>query len=443
MTRPVVAIVGRPNVGKSTLFNRIAGQRKAIVEDMPGTTRDRIYSDASWLEREFSLIDTGGYELQPTNDIRQKVKEQVTLAIEEADILLFIVDGLEGVVPADIETAEMLRRSGKPILLAVNKLDSARKKNDALVFYELGIGDPIPISAYHGAGTADLLDKLVGLLPPRPVGAPAAAPMMKLAIVGRPNVGKSMLLNAFLGKERAIVSEVPGTTRDAVDTILETGGQKILLIDTAGIRRAGRIERGVERYSVMRAMEAIDRCDIALLVIDAAEILAAQDTHIAGYIKKAWKSLIVVVNKWDLASGLDKNEISAGILDRLKFFPTMPVLYVSALTGEGLKKILPAAAQVYEERQKRIPTALLNGIIRNALASNPPPSVKGRRLKILYVTQAEINPPTFIFFVNDAKLRHFSYDRYVENKLRAVFGFMGTPLRFIFKTRGEDNGRVG
>ncbi|MBI4334241.1 MAG: ribosome biogenesis GTPase Der [Chloroflexi bacterium] len=438
MTKPVVAILGRPNVGKSTLFNRIVGQRKAIVEDLPGTTRDRIYGEGVWQDREFSLIDTGGYELQPATDIRRRVKEQVALAIQEADVLLFVVDGQEGVVPADIETAELLRRSGKPVLLAVNKLDNPRKKTDALVFYELGIGDPVPMSAHHGQGTADLLDRMVELLPPSPPPTPGQEVMMKLAIVGRPNVGKSLLLNTLLGKERAIVSEVPGTTRDAIDTVLETVEGKVLLIDTAGIRRAGHIERGVEKYSVMRAMDAVDRCDIALLVTDVEEILPAQDTHIAGYIKKAAKSLIVVVNKWDLAPGVDRDELNAEILDRLKFFPPLPVLFVSALTGEGVDRILPAARQVYAERQKRVPTGLLNGIIKDAVASHPAPTVKGRKLKILYVTQAEVNPPTFVFFINDEKLRHFSYDRYLENKLRAAFGFMGTPLRFIFKARREE-----
>ncbi len=437
MSKPVVAIVGRPNVGKSALFNRIVGQRKAIVEDLPGTTRDRIYADGAWGGREFALIDTGGYEPRPEGDIREKVKEQVAFAIEEADVLILVVDGQEGVVPADLETVELLRRSGKPLLLAVNKIDTARKRNDALAFYELGIGDPVPISAYHGLGTADLLDRLLGLLPPLPP-APPPVTSMKIAIVGRPNVGKSMLLNALLGRERAIVSEIPGTTRDAVDTLLETDGEKVLLIDTAGIRRAGRISRGVEQYSVMRAMEAIDRCDVALLVIDVAETIAAQDTHIAGYIKKADESLVVIVNKRDLAAGIQKEVVKAVILDRLKFFPEMPVVNVSALTGEGTAKIMPAARLVYEERHKRVPTALLNGIIRDAVASHPTPTIKGRKLRVYYVTQAEVSPPTFVFFVNDAKLRHFSYDRYLENRLRAVFGFIGTPLHFVFKTRREE-----
>ncbi len=438
MSQPIVAIVGRPNVGKSALFNRIVGQRKAIVEDLAGTTRDRIYAEASWGDREFSIIDTGGYESRPTTDIRQKVKEQLSQAIEEADVLLFVVNGEEGVTGGDLETAELLRRSGKPLLLAVNKMDNPRKNSNAVIFYELGLGEPFPISAYHGIGTADLLDKLVALLPPPPPSAPVDEAMMKVAIVGRPNVGKSMLLNALIGKERAIVSEIAGTTRDAVDMVLETATDKYLLIDTAGIRRAGKITKGIEQYSVMRSMEAIDRCEVALLVTDVEEIMTAQDAHIAGYIKKAGKSLVVIVNKWDLAEGMEKDEIKAGVLEELKFFPDMPILFVSALNGDGLKKVLPAVKQVYEERLKRIPTALLNGIITNALASHPPPSVKGRNLKILYVTQAETNPPTFVFFVNDAKLRHFSYDRYLENKLREVFGFIGTPLRFTFKSRRKE-----
>lgn len=438
MSQPIVAIVGRPNVGKSALFNRIVGQRKAIVEDLAGTTRDRIYAEASWGDREFSIIDTGGYESRPTTDIKQKVKEQLAQAIEEADVLLFVVNGEEGVTAGDLETAELLRRSGKPLLLAVNKMDNPRKNSNAVMFYELGLGEPFPISAYHGIGTADLIDKLVTLLPPPPPSASVDESMMKVAIVGRPNVGKSMLLNALIGKERAIVSEIAGTTRDAVDMVLETATDKYLLIDTAGIRRAGKITKGIEQYSVMRSMEAIDRCEVALLVTDVEEILTAQDAHIAGYIKKAGKSLVVIVNKWDLGEGMEKDEIKAAVLEELKFFPDMPILFVSALNGDGLKKVLPAVKQVYEERLKRIPTALLNGIIQNALASHPPPAVKGRNLKILYATQAETNPPTFVFFVNDAKLRHFSYDRYLENKLREVFGFIGTPLRFTFKSRRKE-----
>ncbi len=437
MSKPVVAIVGRPNVGKSALFNRIVGQRKAIVEDMPGTTRDRIYGDGVWGGRQFAVIDTGGYEIHPEGDIREKVREQVNFAIEEADVIVFLVDAQQGIVPADLEAAEMVRRFGKPIILAVNKIDDPRKKNEALTFYELGMGDPIPISAYHGVGTADLLDKVVSLLPPSPP-TPTAPTSMKLAIVGRPNVGKSMLLNALLGEERSIVSEVAGTTRDALDTVLETDGEKVLLIDTAGIRRSGRITRGVEQYSVMRAMEAIDRCDIALLVTDIPDVITAQDTHIAGHIKDATRGMVVIVNKWDLASGLPKETVTAEILDRLKFFPPMPILFISAMNRDGVDKILPAAKQVFEERRKRIPTAMLNGIIRDAVASNPAPTIKGRKMKIYYVTQAEASPPTFVFFVNDPKLRHFSYDRFLDNKLRAAFGFMGTPLKFVFKTRRED-----
>ncbi len=437
MNKPVVAIVGRPNVGKSTLFNRIIGQRKAIVEDLPGTTRDRICGDATWATREFTLIDTGGYEPRPETDIRQKVKEQVGIAVEEADVVIFLVDAKDGVVPADMEIAELLRRSGKPVLLGVNKVDNPRKKAEALVFHELAMGEPIPLSAYHRAGTADLLDRLASLLPPEPPAAPDED-TMKLAIVGRPNVGKSMLLNALMGQERAIVSEVPGTTRDAIDTVLQKDDERILLIDTAGIKRAGHISPGVESYSVMRAMEAIERCDIALLITDISEVITAQDTHIAGYVKKAAKGIVVIVNKWDMATTQKKAEVSSEIQRRLKFLPPMPILFVSAKYGNSVEDILPAARQVYEERLKRIPTAVLNGIIQNAVASHPPPTIKGRQLKILYATQAEVNPPTFVLFVNDAKLRHFSYDRYLENKMREVFGFMGTSLRFVFKSRKDE-----
>lgn len=436
MNKPIVAIVGRPNVGKSTLFNRIVGQRKTIVEDLPGTTRDRISIDTAWQGREFTLLDTGGYELRPDTDIRQKVKEQVGIAVEEADIIIFLVDARDGVVPADMEIAGLLRRSGKPVLLGVNKVDSPRQKAEALVFHELSIGEPIPLSAYHRAGTGDLLDRLAELLPAK-TAAGAAEGMMKIAIVGRPNVGKSMLLNALLGQDRAIVSDLPGTTRDAIDTIFQQDGESILLIDTAGIKRAGHISGGIERYSVIRALDAIERCDIALLVTDISDIITAQDTHIAGYVKEAAKGIVVIVNKWDLAATQQKVQVTSEIRRRLKFLPPMPVLFVSAKDGSSVEDILPAARQVYQERLKRIPTAVVNGIIQSAVASHPPRMVKGRQLKILYVTQAEVNPPTFIFFVNDARLRHFSYDRYLENKMREVFGFMGTPLRFVFKARKE------
>ncbi|MDZ4245647.1 MAG: ribosome biogenesis GTPase Der [Dehalococcoidia bacterium] len=434
MTTPVVAIVGRPNVGKSTLFNKIIGQRKAIVEDLPGTTRDRIYGDVVWREKKFTVIDTGGYDPNPDSDIRKKVREQVNMAIKEADAIIFLVDNKDGVVPVDMEIADLLRRSGKPVIIGANKVDSRNKKLDSLTFFELGLDEPVPISAYHGTGTEDLLDRVVDLFPEASSGQAAEA-MMKLAIVGRANVGKSMLLNALVGQDRAIVNEISGTTRDAVDTILNKDGESIMFIDTAGIRRRGRITPGIERYSVMRTLQAIERCDIALLVVDLGEALTSQDTHIAGYIKKDNKSLIVIVNKWDLVVGQTKEELTRRIISELKFFPTMQVLFVSAKTGEGVGNILPAARALYDERMKRVPTAILNDIILNAVESHSPPAVRGKRLKILYATQAEVNPPTFVFFVNDAKLRHFSYDRYLENKIREVFGFAATPLRFRFKSR--------
>ena len=438
MTRPVVAIVGRPNVGKSTLFNRLAGERLAIVEDLPGTTRDRVYADISWEDRELTIIDTGGLEQKPESDIRQKVQAQAGVAIGEADVTIFMVDAAEGVTLPDREVAESLRLAGKPLVLAVNKADNEKRLREAFQFHELGIGEPLAMSAIHGTGVADVMDAVCDLLPH---SAPAEEEpgMLKVAIVGRPNAGKSMLLNALLGQERAIVSETPGTTRDAVDTVFKYKGEHVLFIDTAGIRRRGRVEGGVERYSVMRALRAIARADVALLVTEAAEVLTAQDAHIAGYIHQAHKGMVVVVNKWDLAGELDKDiaDCTGDILRRLKFFPGVPVLFVSALEGSGIDMILPAAIKVFRDRQKRVPTAALNEEIQSMMAAHSPPSVQGRRLKISYVTQAEVSPPTFVFFVNDPRLVHFSYQRYLENKLREAFDFGGTPLKLVFKRKGK------
>jgi GTP-binding protein len=438
MTRPIIAIVGRPNVGKSTLFNRLVGDRLAIVEDLPGTTRDRVYADISWGAYELTLIDTGGLELRPESGLRQKVRDQVEVAIDEADVILLMVDVLDGVTLPDTELAERLRRSEKPIVLAANKADNERRQQQAFGFHELGIGEPIAISAHHGTGVADLMDAVCARLTP---AAPSAAEpdMLKVAIVGRPNVGKSMLLNAILGQERAIVSETPGTTRDAVDIVFHHDGRSVLFIDTAGIRRRGRVEGGIERYSVMRSLRAISRCDVVLLVTEAAEVLTAQDAHIAGYVQQALKGMVLVVNKWDLAGELGKTaaDCALEIEQRLKFFPGLPILFVSALLGQGIDRILPAAEEVHGARGKRIPTGQLNEVIGRVLASHSPPSVRGRQLKVSYVTQAEINPPTFVFFVNDPKLLHFSYRRYLENQLRDAFGFSGTPLKLVFKRKGR------
>jgi GTP-binding protein len=439
VTKPIVAIVGRPNVGKSTLFNRLIGERLAIIEDIPGTTRDRVYSDISWGEHELTLIDTGGLEPRPASDLRQKVKDQAGVAIEEADVVIFMVDVLDGVTIPDSEVAEELRRSQKPIILAVNKADNDQRRAQAFQFHELGIGEPIAISAHHGTGVADLMDEVGAKLPP-PTPTVEEPGMLKIAIVGRPNVGKSMLLNAILGRERAIVSEAPGTTRDAIDTVFEHQGERMLFIDTAGIRRRGRIEGGIERYSVMRSLRAISRADVAILVTEAADVITSQDTHIAGYIHQAFKGMVLVVNKWDLAGELemDATSCTTEILQRLKFFPGVPILFVSAQFGEGVDQVLPAAKKIFQDRQKRLPTALLNEEIRKILSSHSPPSLRGRQLKISYVTQAEVNPPTFVFFVNDPKLLHFSYQRYLENRLREAFGFGGITLKLIFKRKGKD-----
>ncbi len=436
MGKPIVAIIGRQNVGKSTLLNRMAGRQIAITEDLPGTTRDRIIADVSWQETEFTVVDTGGLEVKPKSTIAQRVKEQVEIAIAEANVIIFLVDVIEGVMPLDLEITDMLRQASKPILLVANKADNTKLETESVEFYQLGLGEPLPISAHHGRHTAELLDKIVALLP-APSPTKAEPEIMKVAIVGRPNVGKSMLLNALLGKERAIVDETPGTTRDAIDTYLDFKGQSVLLIDTAGIRRRGRVEVGVERYSVIRARRAIDRADIALLVTDATEPFTAQDMHIAGYIQQAAKGIVLVVNKWDLVADRNLTEWNRYIRSQLKFMPYASVIYTSAKFGQEVDRVMPQVCQVYQERLKRLPTALVNSVVQQAVAAHNLPRIGSRQLKILYATQAEVNPPTFVFFVNDAKLTHFSYQRYLENKLRQSFGFAGTPLRLLFKTRSE------
>jgi len=436
VSKPIVAIVGRQNVGKSTLLNRMAGKPIAIIADLPGTTRDRILANVSWQEAEFTIIDTGGLELKPQSTIAQAVKEQVETAINEADAIIFLVDTRDGATPPDLEIADMLRQVSKPIILVANKADNAKLETEAVEFYELGLGEPMSISAYHGRGTAELLDRIVSLLP-TPTLVEAEPEIMKVAIIGRQNVGKSTLLNALLGEERAIVDEIPGTTRDAIDTLLDFDGQSVLLIDTAGIRRRGRLGVGVERYSVIRALRAIERADIVLLVLDGTELVTAQDMHIAGYIQQAVKGIVLVVNKWDLVANKNTTEYNRYIRRQLKFMPYAPVLYVSAKFGQGVSEIMPQATQVYQERLKRLPTTMVNSVVQQAVAAHTLPRIGSKQLKILYATQAEVNPPTFVFFVNDAKLLHFSYQRYLENKLRQSFGFAGTPLRLVFKTRGE------
>jgi len=436
VSKPIVAIIGRQNVGKSTLLNRVAGKPIAITEDLPGTTRDRIFANVLWQGGEFTVVDTGGLELKPRSTIAQEVKEQVEVAITEADVITFLVDVRNGVMPSDLEIADMLRQAGKPTVLAANKADNVKFESEAVEFYELGLGEPLAISAYHGRGTAELLDRIISLLP-TPPPAEIEPEVMKVAVVGRPNVGKSTLLNALLGGERAIVDEAPGTTRDAIDTLFDFDGQSVLLIDTAGIRRRGRLGTGVDRYSVIRALRAIDRADIALLVIDATEPLTAQDMHIAGYIQQAAKGIVLVVNKWDLSVVKSTTQCNRYIRSQLKFMTYAPVVYVSAKFGQGVDKVMPQVFKVYQERLKRLTTAEVNNVVQQAVAAHNLPRIGSKRLKILYATQAEVNPPTFVFFVNDAELIHFSYQRYLENKLRQWFGFAGTPLRLIFKTRGK------
>lgn len=428
-----MAIIGRQNVGKSTLLNRLAGKQIAIVEDQPGTTRDRIFGKVSWQGVEFTLVDTGGLEMGAAGTMARGVRQQAETAVSEADATILLVDVTSGVVPADQEIADRLRQASKPMVLVANKADNSRLEAEAVEFYQLGLGEPLPVSAYHGRGTDVLLDRIIALLPPPPP-VEAEAEIMKLAIVGRPNVGKSTLLNALLGAPRALVDEVPGTTRDAVDTLVDFDGQSMLVMDTAGIRRRGRWGVGVERYSVIRALRAIDRADIALLVLDGTELVAAQDTHIAGYIQQAAKGIVLVVNKWDLAVNREPVEFTRYIKSQLKFVAYAPILYVSAKLGQGVKKIIPEVRRVYQERFKRLPTAEVNEVIRQAAQAHILPRVGGKQLKIRYATQAEVNPPTFVFFVNDPKLIHFSYQRYLENKLRRSFGFAGTPLRLVFKT---------
>ncbi len=428
-----MAIVGRQNVGKSTLLNRLAGKRVAIVEDQPGTTRDRIFAPVSWQGVEFTLVDTGGLELGAEGTIAQGVRQQAEAAVSEADAIILLVDVTSGVVPADQEIADRLRQVSKPVVLVANKADNSRLEAEAVDFYRLGLGEPLPVSAYHGRRTDALLDRIIAQLPSLPP-AEVEPEIMKLAIVGRPNVGKSTLLNALLGGPRALVDEVPGTTRDAVDTLLDFGGQGVLVMDTAGIRRRGRWGLGVERYSVLRALRAIDRADIALLVLDASELVTAQDTHIAGYIQQAVKGIVLIVNKWDLAVNKKPVDLTRYIRSQLRFVAYAPVLYVSAKLGQGVKKVIPGALQVYQERFKRLATAEVNDVIQRATKKHILPRVAGKQLKIRYATQAEVNPPTFVLFVNDPKLVHFSYQRYLENALRCSFGFAGTPLRLVFKT---------
>ncbi len=437
MTKPVVAIVGRPNAGKSTFLNRVVGKPLAITEETPGTTRDRNLADVTWQGVEFTLIDTGGLEIEPETTIAQGIRAQIETAISDADVIVDMVDVNDGLTRSDFEITDMLRRANKPVLLVVNKADNERLEMEALEFYELGLGEPMVISTHHGRGVAELLDSIVSLLPPQ-VPVETETEGIKVAIVGRPNVGKSMLLNVLIGNKRAIVDDVPGTTRDAVDTLFDFNGQNVLLIDTAGVRRRGRVKAGVERYSVIRTLRAIDRADVVLLILDATETATTQDTHIAGYIQQAVKGIVIIANKWDLIENKDIAEWNKFIKSQFKFASYAPILYTSAKSGQGVEKIMPQVSEVYRERLKRLSTSKVNSVIQQAIASHNRPRLKNKQLKVFYATQAEVNPPTFVFFTNDTRLIHFSYRRYLENKLREAFGFAGTPLRLIFKTRGEE-----
>ncbi len=436
MPKPVVAIIGRPNVGKSTLFNRLLGRRRAIVEDLPGTTVDRIHTDISWEGHDFTLIDCGGLEARPGPAIRRKVKDQVEKAIAEADLLLFLVDARDGVLPADQETAEILRRTKKPMMLVVNKVDTPKQEAEVPQFHELAMGDPIPVSAYHGKGIDELMQKVVESLP-APTPSIAEPESMKIAIVGRPNVGKSLLLNTLLGEERVVVDEIPGTTRDTIDTLLEYKGERVTLIDTAGIRRRGRIEQGIERYSFTRSADAIERADIALLVIDAVEGVTAQDIHILGYIHKSFKGAVLLVNKWDLVEVEDTSLWTEVVKRRTRFMPYIETLFISAKTGQGVERILPLARRIYGERLRLLDDSLLQTIVADSEAAHQSPRKGRRRLKVYRATQTGVNPPTFVFSVNDVKLVHFSYQRFLENKIRQFCGFKGTPLRLLFKGKGD------
>jgi GTP-binding protein len=434
---PTVAIVGRPNVGKSTLFNRIVRQRQAIVEDIPGTTRDRLYANAIWKDRAFAVIDTGGLEMWAEEGYLPLVREQVQVAVTEADVILFVVDVETGVTEVDREIAEYLRRTDKPVVLVANKADNEVREEAAVEFYELGMGEPMVISAYHDINVRELLDMTCDLLPEAAPQAPDDT--VRIAIVGRPNVGKSALVNAILGQERVIVSEMAGTTRDAIDTPFEYEGHPMVLVDTAGIRRPGKVEVGVEKYSVMRARDALDRCDVAVLVLDSPQGVRAQDMHVAGYVADAYKGMIVAANKWDLMEDDEEERklFARKALYRLKFTPWAPLAFVSAKTGLNVEGLLDLALEVQEARSTRVPTHDLNAVIREAVGSHPPPSPGKQALRIKYVTQPEIRPPTFVFFTNDATLIHFSYRRYLENALRKRFGFEGTAIKLEFRSRRE------
>ncbi len=440
MARPVIAIVGRPNVGKSTVFNRIVGGRVAIVEDEPGITRDRLYAVAEWLNQDFAVIDTGGISIQEDDEIIRSVKLQAEIAIAEADVIIFMVDGKTGMTTADGEVAQILFRSKKPIVLAVNKVDNIQRQDDIYEFYQLGIGEPIAISGAHGIGIGDLLAAAFAHFPTREVES-QDDDIIRFAVIGRPNVGKSSLVNAILGEERVIVSDVAGTTRDAIDTNFTRDNQQFVIIDTAGMRKKGKVYENTEKYSVLRAMKAIERADVALVVIDGQEGIIEQDKHIAGYSHEAGKATIIVVNKWDIVEKDDKTMqvFTQKIRDHFLFLSYAPIVFVSAKTKTKLHKLLPVVIQVAEQHSMRVKTHTLNDVIADAVALNPPPTDKGKRLRINYITQITVKPPTFAVFVNDPDLMHFSYERFLENKIRAAFGFEGTPIRLWTRRKSQND----
>lgn len=439
MSKPVVAIVGRPNVGKSTLFNALAGEMISIVKDTPGVTRDRIYADVSWLDKEFTLVDTGGIEPESKDIILSQMREQAQIAIDTADVIIFLTDVRQGLVDADSKVADMLRRSAKPVILVVNKVDNFEKfMPDVYEFYNLGIGDPMPVSSASRLGIGDMLDEVVKYFP-QGAGEEEEDDRPRVAIVGKPNVGKSSIVNKLLGKQRVIVSDIAGTTRDAIDTEIKYNGREYVFIDTAGLRRKSKIKEELERYSIIRAVSAVERADVVLMVIDASEGVTEQDAKIAGIAHERGKGIVIVVNKWDAIEKNDKTmkEYENEIRRVLSFMPYAEIMYVSAVTGQRLVKLYDMIDMVIENQSMRVATGVLNEIMMEAVAMQQPPSDKGKRLKLYYITQVAVKPPTFVIFVNDKELMHFSYTRYLENRIRDAFGFRGTSLKFFIRERKE------
>ena len=434
MRKGIVAIVGRANVGKSTIFNRIVGQRISIVEDTPGVTRDRIYADASWLTRDFKIIDTGGIELENAS-FTEQIKMQAEIAIEEADIILFVDNGREGVTKEDLFVARLLQKSRKPIVLAVNKIDDQKFKDNIYDFYSLGIGDPIAVSGSHGIGIGDVLDEIIHQLPA--VDEKKEDDVIRFSVIGRPNVGKSSLTNAILGEERVIVSDIEGTTRDAIDTPFEKDGQKYCVVDTAGMRKKGKIYENVEKYSVLRALSAVEKSDVVLMVIDGNQGIIEQDKHVAGYAHEAGKAVILVVNKWDLIEKDSKTmkKMESQIREQFKYLDYAPIIFVSAKDKKRVHLLLPMIQEVYANSQKRVATSVLNDVLIDAQTMNPTTTFNGGRLKIYYANQVSVCPPTFVLFTNDPQYLHFSYKRYLENRLRDAFGFEGTPIHILCRKR--------